>query len=58
MLDDYEFYPEAMCADASGAPCDKRTVGLFYRLHVTVARPPIFVGRNQTSSKTCKRVAP
>ena len=28
VLEEYEFHEEAKCADASGAPCDKQTVGL------------------------------
>jgi hypothetical protein len=28
--------PEAKCADASGKPCGKQTVGLLYRRHVTI----------------------
>ena len=45
MLDDYEFHPEAKCADASGAPCDKQSVGLLQRRHVTIEWPPHFIGK-------------
>ena len=45
VLEDYEFHEEAKCADASGAPCDKQTVGLLQRRHVTIEWPPRFIGK-------------
>ncbi len=36
VLEEYEFHEEAKCADASGAPCGKQTVGLLQRRHVTI----------------------
>ena len=36
VLREYEFHPEAKCADASGAPCKKQTVGLLGRRHVAI----------------------
>jgi hypothetical protein len=45
VLEEYEFHPEAKCADASGAPCDKQTVGLLQRRHVTIEWPPRFIGK-------------
>ncbi|MGF7182988.1 hypothetical protein [Tunturiibacter psychrotolerans] len=36
VLCEYEFHPESKCADATGNPCDKQTVGLLQRRHVTV----------------------
>ncbi|MGB7017365.1 MAG: hypothetical protein WBD69_15570, partial [Candidatus Cybelea sp.] len=36
VLEKYEFHEEAKCADASGAPCGKQTVGLLQRRHVTI----------------------
>ena len=36
VLREYEFHPEAKCADASGAPCTKQTVGLLGRRHVAI----------------------
>jgi hypothetical protein len=36
VLEEYEFHPEAKCADASGAPCGKQTVGLLQRRHVAI----------------------
>ena len=45
MLEEYEFHEEAKCADASGAPCGKQTVGLLQRRHVTIEWPPRFIGK-------------
>ncbi len=45
VLEEYEFHEEAKCADASGASCNKRTVGLLQRRHVTTLWPPRFIGK-------------
>ncbi len=45
VLEEYEFHEEAKCADASGEPCDKQTVGLLHRRHVTIEWPPRFIGK-------------
>ena len=45
VLEEYEFHEEAKCADVSGAPCDKQTVGLLQRRHVTIEWPPRFIGK-------------
>jgi hypothetical protein len=45
VMDDYEFHPEAKCADENGAPCDKRTVGLLQRRCVMIEWPPRFIGK-------------
>jgi hypothetical protein len=45
VLEEYEYHEEAKCADASGAPCDKQTVGLLQRRHVTIEWPPRFIGK-------------
>ena len=45
VLEEYEFHEEAKCADAGGAPCDKQTVGLLQRRHVTIEWPPRFIGK-------------
>ncbi len=45
VLEEYEFHRRAKCADASGAPCDKQTVGLLQRRHVTIEWPPRFIGK-------------
>ncbi len=36
VLREYEYHPEAKCADATGAPCRKQTVGLLGRRHVMI----------------------
>jgi hypothetical protein len=36
VLREYEFHPESKCADAAGNPCDKQTVGLLRRRHVSI----------------------
>jgi hypothetical protein len=36
VLREYEYHPEAKCADATGAPCKKRTIGLLGRRHVAI----------------------
>ena len=37
VLEEYEFHPEAKCADADGNPCGKQTVGLLQRRHIEVS---------------------
>ena len=36
VLREYEVHPESKCADASGEPCGKQTVGLLQRRHVRI----------------------
>jgi hypothetical protein len=36
VLREYEYHPEAKCADANGVPCRKQTVGLLGRRHVLI----------------------
>jgi hypothetical protein len=36
VLREYEFHPESKCADASGRPCGKQTIGLLHRRHVRI----------------------
>ena len=36
VLREYEFHPEAKCADSSGASCSKQTVGVLGRRHVAI----------------------
>ena len=38
VLKDYEYHPEAKCADAERNPCDKQTIGLLQRRHVKIGR--------------------
>jgi hypothetical protein len=36
VLEEYEFHAESKCADATGNPCDRQTVGLLQRRHVRI----------------------
>ena len=36
VLREYEFHPEAKCADSSSAPCGKQTTGLLRRRHIAI----------------------
>ena len=36
VLRDYEFHPEAKCADASGAPCGKQSLGMLSRRRIVI----------------------
>lgn len=36
VLREYEYHPEAKCADADGKPCGKQTVGLLQRRHIAI----------------------
>ena len=36
VLREYEYHPEAKCADANGAPCSKQTVGLLRRRRIAI----------------------
>ena len=38
VLSEYQFHPEAKCADADGNTCRKQSVGLLQRRHVRVER--------------------
>jgi hypothetical protein len=38
VMTEYEFHPEAKCADAFGNPCDRRTTGLLQRRHIKIAQ--------------------
>ena len=38
ILREYEFHPEAKCADAEGNTCERQTVGLLQRRHVQIDR--------------------
>jgi hypothetical protein len=38
ILTEYEFHPEAKCADSVGRPCEKQTLGLLKRRHVKIAQ--------------------
>jgi hypothetical protein len=34
ILEDYEYHPESKCTDASGAACEKQSIGLLGRRHI------------------------
>ena len=36
VLIEYEYHPEAKCADAYGNPCGKQTIGLLHRRHIRI----------------------
>lgn len=36
VVTEYEFHPESKCADASGDPCQRQTVGLLRRRHIRI----------------------
>jgi hypothetical protein len=38
VLLEYEFHPEAKCADMNGEPCGKQTIGLLQRRHVRIGQ--------------------
>ena len=48
VLEQYEFHPEAKCADGSGNPCEKQTLGLLQRRHVQVDQLK-FIGKESNS---------
>ena len=48
VLEQYEFHPESKCADASGNPCDKQTVGLLQRRYIQ-AEQIKYIGKESNS---------
>jgi hypothetical protein len=36
VVTEYEFHPESKCADESGNPCERQTVGLLQRRHIKI----------------------
>jgi len=36
VITEYEFHPEAKCADAFGSICDRQTIGLLQRRHIKI----------------------
>jgi hypothetical protein len=36
VVTEYEFHPEAKCADALGDPCERQTIGLLQRRHIKI----------------------
>ena len=35
-MTEYEFHPEAKCAEALGNPCERQTTGLLQRQHIKI----------------------
>jgi hypothetical protein len=48
LLEDYEYHPEAKCADSHGNPCDKQTIGLLQRRHIRIEQTR-FIGKESNS---------
>jgi len=48
VLREYEFHPEAKCADAKGNPCGKQTIGLLQRRHVRIEQIK-YIGKESNS---------
>jgi hypothetical protein len=48
VLIEYEYHPESKCADASGNPCGKQTVGLLQRRHVRIDQIK-YIGKESNS---------
>jgi hypothetical protein len=51
VVTEYEFHPEAKCADALGNPCDRQTTGLLQRRHIKVDQIK-FIGKESNSLET------
>ena len=48
VLEEYEYHPEAKCADSHGNPCDKQTIGLLQRRHIRIEQTR-FIGKESNS---------
>lgn len=48
VLIEYEYHPEAKCADADGKPCGKQTIGLLQRRHIRIAKIK-YIGKESNS---------
>jgi hypothetical protein len=48
VVTEYEFHPEAKCADALESPCDRQTTGLLQRRHVKIDQIK-FIGKESNS---------
>jgi hypothetical protein len=51
ILSEYEFHPEAKCADSVGHPCERQTVGLLARRHVKIDQIKC-IGKESNSLET------
>ena len=56
VLREYEYHPEPKCADASGAPCRKQTVGLLGRRHVAIDGF-VFIGKESNKLEDVEEAA-
>jgi hypothetical protein len=48
VLREYEFHPESKCADATGIPCSKQTMGLLQRRHIRIEQAK-YIGKESNS---------
>jgi hypothetical protein len=48
VLREYEFHPEAKCADIEGNPCGKQTIGLLRRRHIRIEQIK-YIGKESNS---------
>jgi hypothetical protein len=48
VLEEYEYHPEAKCADSEGNPCDQQTVGVLRRRHIKIDQIR-FIGKESNS---------
>jgi hypothetical protein len=48
VIEEYEFHPEAKCADMNGDVCDKQTVGLLQRRRIRIGETK-FIGKESNS---------
>jgi hypothetical protein len=48
VLEEYEYHPEAKCADANGKVCDRQTIGLLERRHVWIDQIK-YIGKESNS---------
>ena len=48
VAEEYEYHPEAKCADAEGQPCGKQTIGLLQRRHVHIDQIK-FIGKESNA---------
>jgi hypothetical protein len=53
VVDEYESHAESKCADATGQPCSKQTVGLLQRRHVRIKQIE-YIGKESNSLEEVK----
>ncbi len=57
VLREYEFHPEAKCADAKGAPCTKQTIGLLGRRRIAIESLS-YIGKESNRLEEVKEQSP